>query len=133
MKDFCWALAIAPLVFAGSQANAQIADAPTSSPQTEPAPAPEKAPVRSVSPSRSPIMSMAELDDMRGGEQSAVNTQTFYSENSGNTIGGDFTAGDVSLSDNALSSFSGLGNIVINTGAQSALQAGIGVTINITD
>ncbi len=78
-------------------------------------------------------MSLEELDELRGGTQIAINEQTFNSDNTGNTINGDFTAGDVNLSDNSLSSFNGLGNIVINTGAQSALQAGLAVTINITD
>jgi hypothetical protein len=78
-------------------------------------------------------MSLDELNALRGGTQIAINEQTFNSDNTGNTINGDFTAGDVNLSDNSLSSFNGLGNIVINTGAQSALQAGLAVTINITD
>jgi hypothetical protein len=38
----------------------------------------------------------------------------------------------VSLSDNALSSFNGLGNIVINTGSQVSVQSGMNVTINVS-
>ena len=39
----------------------------------------------------------------------------------------------VSLSDNALSGFNGVGNVLINTGAQVSLQAGMNLTINIGD
>lgn len=123
MKNYFWLLTIAPLAMAASHASAQVADQGAAS----------QAPATSAQQSASPLMSMDELDELRGGTQIAINEQTFSSENTGNTIGGDYTAGDVNLSDNSLSSFNGLGNIVINTGAQSALQAGLGVTINITD
>ncbi len=123
MKKHFWLLAIAPLAMTASHASAQVADQ-NAAPQ---------APATTAQPSVSPLMSMDELDELRGGTQIAINEQTFNSDNTGNTINGDYTAGDVNLSDNSLSSFNGLGNIVINTGAQSALQAGLGVTINITD
>lgn len=123
MKKHFWLLAIAPLAMTASNASAQVADQ-NAAPQ---------APATTAQPSASPLMSMDELDELRGGTQIAINEQTFNSDNTGNTINGDYTAGDVNLSDNSLSSFNGLGNIVINTGAQSALQAGLGVTINITD
>ena len=108
---------------AASGANAQFSDQN----------AKPEAPAALEAQSESPIMTMSELDSMRGGAQIAINSQTLNAENTGNTIGGDFTAGDVSLADNALSGFNGLGNFVFNTGAQSALQAGLSVTINISD
>ncbi|QTD55221.1 hypothetical protein [Parasphingorhabdus cellanae] len=122
MKKHFWLLMIAPAMTA-SHASAQVTDQ-DAAPQ---------APATTAQPSESPLMSLDELDELRGGTQVAINQQTFNSENTGNTIGGDFTAGDVNLSDNSLSGFNGLGNVVINTGAQSALQAGLAVTINITD
>lgn len=131
MKKHFWLLTIAPLAMTASHASAQVTDQ-TPAPQAPAIPAPQ-APATTAQQSASPLMSMDELDELRGGTQIAINDQTFLSENTGNTINGDFTAGDVNLSDNSLSSFNGLGNIVINTGAQSALQAGLGVTINITD
>ena len=73
----------------------------------------------------SPILSLDQLDSMRGGTQVAINNQSLIAENTGNTINGDFAAGDVNLEDNAFSSFNGLGNFVFNTGAQSSLQAGM--------
>lgn len=94
----------------------------------EPAvPAPQK------SERASPLMSAKELTQMRGGQQIAINNQTLNSQNTGNVIDGDFTAGDVTLSDDALSNFNGLGNFIFNTGAQSSLQAGMSVTINVNE
>lgn len=123
MKKHFWLLAIGPLAMTASHVSAQVADQ-NAAPQ---------APATVEQQSASPLMSMDELDELRGGTQIAINEQTFMSENNGNTIGGDVTAGDISLSDNSLSSFNGLGNIVMNTGAQASLQAGLAVTINITD
>lgn len=123
MKKQYWLLTIAPLAMAASNVSAQTVaeDAKSQTPAT------------AEQQSESPLLSMTELEDMRGGTQIAINNQTLNAENSGNSIGGDFTAGDVSLADNALSSFNGLGNFVFNTGAQSSLQAGLSVTINISD
>lgn len=123
MKKYYWLLSITALTMATSGANAQFSDQN----------AKPEAPAALEAQSESPIMTMSELDSMRGGTQIAINSQTLNAENTGNTIGGDFTAGDVSLADNALSGFNGLGNFVFNTGAQSALQAGLSVTINISD
>ncbi|MEP3226127.1 MAG: hypothetical protein ABJO01_09135 [Parasphingorhabdus sp.] len=123
MKNHCRLFLIAPLALIASQTYAQASD-PSAAPKT-PAATPQQ--------SASPLLSLDELKQLRGGAQVAINEQTFNAANSGNIIDGDYTAGDVTLSDNSLSSFNGLGNIVINTGAQSALQAGLGVTINVID
>lgn len=118
-----WLLTITALAMVASNANAQVTDQDAT----------PKAPATLEQQSASPLLSVTELDDVRGGAQIAINNQTLNSNNTGNTIGGDFTAGDVSLADNALSGFNGLGNFVFNTGAQSALQAGLSVTINMSD
>jgi len=75
-------------------------------------------------------LSDSELDSLRGGENLIVTTQTLVAITTGNVINGGYTAGNVSLSDNALSNFNGLGNVLINTGAQVSLQTGMNVTIN---
>ena len=62
-----------------------------------------------------------------------MTNQTLSAITQGNVLNGDFTAGSVSLSDNALSGFNGVGNVLINTGAQVSLQAGMNLTINIGD
>jgi hypothetical protein len=75
-----------------------------------------------------------ELAQLRGqGEDTTITiaNQNLTSIVSNPSIGGDLTSGDVSLSDNALSSFNGLGNIVINTGSQVSVQSGMNVTINV--
>lgn len=81
---------------------------------------------------RSPhLVENDELADQRGGEQLIVTNQTLTAITQGNVLNGDFLAGDVNLSDSALSSFNGVGNILINTGAQVSLQTGMNLTINI--
>lgn len=79
------------------------------------------------------MLSNDELSEQRGGEQLIVTNQTLTAITQGNVLNGDFLAGDVNLSDSALSSFNGVGNILINTGAQVSLQTGMNLTINIGD
>ena len=74
-----------------------------------------------------------ELGELRGGEGVVVANQTLVAITSGNVIAGDYSAGSVSLSDHALSNFNGLGNLLINTGAQVSLQTGMNLTINVGD
>ncbi|HVU29949.1 MAG TPA: hypothetical protein VHE36_06065 [Sphingomicrobium sp.] len=78
-------------------------------------------------------LSNADLDQLRGGESVVVTNQTLTAMTSGNVINGNYSAGDVSLSDNAFSNFNGLGNVLINTGAQVSLQTGMNVTINVSN
>jgi hypothetical protein len=73
----------------------------------------------------------ADLKELRGGETIMVANQTLTGITSGNVINGNYTAGNVSLSDHALSNFTGLGNLSINTGAMVSLQAGMNLTINV--
>ncbi|MBP6380444.1 MAG: hypothetical protein KA312_08525 [Sphingorhabdus sp.] len=75
-------------------------------------------------------LSDEELDAARGGSTIVVGNQTLNAVNSGGVINGDFSAGSISLADNALTNFNGFGNLVINTGAQNNLQSGMNVTIN---
>lgn len=75
-------------------------------------------------------LSDEELDSARGGATIVVGNQTLNAVNSGGVINGDFSAGSINLSDNALTNFNGFGNLVINTGAQNNLQSGMNVTIN---
>lgn len=72
-----------------------------------------------------------ELSELRGGQGVVVSNQTLVAITSGNVINGGYAAGNVSLSDNALSNFNGIGNLLINTGAQVSLQTGMNVTINV--
>ncbi len=72
-----------------------------------------------------------DLGDQRGGQALVVGTQTLSAISSGSILNGNYTAGAVSISDNALSNFNGFGNVVINTGAQNNLQSGMNLVINI--
>lgn len=143
MHHVFWALGMAPLALTASHASAQAAgtdplapEAQTAVAETGTQPAQQSALPTAVPAAQSQtadaasVMSLDDLKDMRGGTQTAINSQTIISQITGNTIEGDFTAGHVSFSDNALSGFNGLGNIVVNTGALSSLQATLGVTIN---
>lgn len=73
----------------------------------------------------------AALGSARGGVAIVVGNQTLKSSLSGNTIAGNYTAGAVSFSDNAFSNFNGMGNVVVNTGAQANLQSAMNLTINL--
>jgi hypothetical protein len=78
------------------------------------------------------LLSDDQLGEQRGGTAITITNQTLAAITQGNVLNGDFTAGDVSISDNALSGFNGVGNILINTGAQVSLQAGMNLTISMT-
>ena len=111
------ALAIMPFSLAAAPVAAQQTGGEENmAPATSTSKAP---PLAAEGQSKTPMLSMNELDEMRGGTQIAINNQLLNAENTGNTINGDFTAGD------------GLGNFVFNTGAQSSLQAGMSITINV--
>ncbi len=73
------------------------------------------------------------LSELRGGQAIVIGNQTLTAVNSGNILNGNYTAGSVALTDNALSNFNGLGNLLINTGALNNLQSAMNVTINFAD
>jgi hypothetical protein len=75
-------------------------------------------------------LSDGDLADLRGGAAVVIGTQTLIAISTGSVLNGNFTAGAVSLTDNAFSNFNGFGNLVINTGALNNLQSGMNVTIN---
>jgi hypothetical protein len=74
-----------------------------------------------------------ELDAISGGASVSVDlltNQNLTATNSGNSIvATSVRSGDVNLSDNALSGFNGVGNFVINTGANNNLQGSISVNV----
>lgn len=82
---------------------------------------------------KSPMLKDSELDTQRGGQSLVITNQTMDSIVSGNVLKGDYTAGAVTLSDFALSNFNGVGNLLINTGAQVSAQSGMNLTINLGD
>lgn len=77
-------------------------------------------------------LSLDDLDNARGRATVVLNDQDIDGVVSDNTLG-DYAAGAIALSDNALSNFNGIGNFLFNTGAQNNLQAGMTVTIVVED
>lgn len=98
-----------------------------------PAATPPSAPQAPAKVDEASALSNADLDQLRGGESVVVTNQTLTAMTSGNIINGNYSAGNVSLSDSAFSNFNGLGNVLINTGAQVSLQTGMNVTINVNN
>ena len=80
-----------------------------------------------------PSVTASELKDYEGGSSLVLGSQTLTSVTSGNVLNGDYMAGAITLSDNAFSNFNGLGNILINTGAQVSLQSGTNLVINVSE
>jgi len=72
----------------------------------------------------------AELGSARARATIVINQQQIDGVVQGNSLG-DFQAGEITLSDNAFSNFSGVGNFLFNTGAQNNLQAGMVLTITV--
>ncbi|MBS0284351.1 MAG: hypothetical protein JSS15_08010 [Proteobacteria bacterium] len=82
---------------------------------------------------RPPVVALddAQLGQERGGQAIVVGNQTLNSSLTGNTIAGNYTAGAITLSDNAFANFNGMGNVVINSGAQANLQSAMNLTVNL--
>lgn len=83
-----------------------------------------------VEPAELPL-SEADLDLYHGGAAIVTANQTLTAITSDNVLNGDYVAGAVTLSDEALSNFDGFGNFAINTGAQVSIQSAMNVTINV--
>lgn len=63
----------------------------------------------------------------------ALTEQSLSALNTGNTIqASSVTSGAISLQDNALSGFSGISNVMMNTGHNNNLQSNMSVTVIIT-
>jgi hypothetical protein len=81
-------------------------------------------------PAAAEMLSDDDLQILRGGQAIVLSNQTLTAIANGNVLNGNYIAGQISLTDNALSNFNGMGNFVINTGAQNNLQSAMNVTIN---
>ncbi|WP_174279000.1 hypothetical protein [Sphingomonas bacterium] len=73
-----------------------------------------------------------DLADLRGGQTIAAGNQTLTAITTGNVINGNYSSGSITLSDQALSGFNGVGNFAVNTGAQVSLQSALNLTVNVT-
>jgi hypothetical protein len=79
------------------------------------------------------VLSAEEMDAMSGRQGVQVDVMTsqqITGSTSGNTITAEtINTGDVSFSDGALGGFNGVGNFVINTGANNTLQGAINLSV----
>jgi hypothetical protein len=77
-------------------------------------------------------LDISELAQINGGQAITVvsTTQALSAVNTGNSIvAGSVRSGDISFSNAALSNFAGVGNFVVNTGANNNLQGNLSVTV----
>jgi hypothetical protein len=78
-------------------------------------------------------LSAGDLGQTRAGQDTvyaAVSEQSLTALNTGNSVNANVVnSGDVTLQSGAFSSFSGIGNFVINTGNNNNLQGSLNVTI----
>ena len=107
---------------------ALAAAATTAGAQTPPA-----APDRTAQAASEPQpLDMGELAHVSGGQSVTVvaTDQALNAVNTGNSIiAGSVRSGDINFSAQALSNFSGIGNFVVNTGANNNLQGNLSVTV----
>jgi len=113
----------AVLVLSGAAlADPPVAASGPDAAKVEPAPVETKA-----------ALSSAELADLAGGqgvEVAVLTRQQLTGTTTGNTVtAGTMTSGAVNFAENALSGFSGVGNFVINTGANNTLQGAINISV----
>ena len=94
--------------------------------------APEASPPLSKHASPAPL-SAEEMSSVHAGADTKVTvltTQQLTGTTSGNSItAGTVTSGAIGFSPDALSGFSGVGNFVVNTGANNTLQGSINISI----
>lgn len=98
--------------------------------------APALAPAASVSPAgpgEAAALNAEEMAEASGGQGVNVEVltrQQLSGTTSGNTVNaGTLNSGDVTFAADALDGFNGVGNFVINTGANNTLQGAINISI----
>ncbi len=101
---------------------------------TKPAVLPPPVGVASAEPSAPDArLSPSEMATLSGGEGvdvAVLTQQQLTGTTTGNTVNaGSVTSGAVNFSDNALSGFRGIGNFVVNTGANNTLQGAINISV----
>lgn len=102
----------------------------------EPKEVPEAGPPASEPSAAAGAMSIEEMEAASGGQGVSLNVltqQQLTGTTSGNTVtAGTLTSGEVSFGPGALDGFSGVGNFVINTGANNTLQGAINISVATT-
>lgn len=101
---------------------------------TRPSVPPARADVAAVEQPKPDVrLSSSEMASLAGGEGvdvAVLTRQQLTGATTGNTVNaGTVTSGAVNFSDNSLSGFRGIGNFVINTGANNTLQGAINISV----
>jgi hypothetical protein len=78
-----------------------------------------------------PTIGDNDLDELRGGQNVVIGQPDHAGAQRGQQHIRRLQRRRGQRSDNALSNFNGLGNIMINTGSQVNLQSGMNITINV--
>lgn len=90
-----------------------------------------RSPVATTTPAQT--LTVEELEGASGGQGVSIDVltrQQLSGTTTGNTVNaGTLTSGDVTFGADALDGFSGVGNFVINTGANNTLQGAINISI----
>src|SRR5262249_36419017 len=68
------------------------------------------------------LVSDKDLAGQRGGANIVVADQDLSQVTANNILNGNYVAGNISVTDNAFSNFTGIGNVLINTGGMSSIQ-----------
>lgn len=99
----------------------------------DPAPASRGAPTAVEGEAQGAVLTEEEMRQISGGQEVLVETvtsQTLTGSSSGNSITAQsYASGAVTFSAEALDGFNGIGNFVINTGANNTLQGAINVSV----
>jgi hypothetical protein len=118
---------IALFAMTGAPGLALAAELPLSGPEVTLAPA--------VSADTPEVLNQDALANESGGtdvhvnETNALSQQDLTATSTGNSVVGNIATGQVTFAPGALASFNGIGNFVVNTGANNIVQGSINVTI----
>ena len=124
--------ALASLMLAPNMASGQVAAPPVrSAPAASGTSVDTRTPERGSAAVSSAPLTEKDLADNRAGQTVVAGNQTLTAVTTGNVLNGNYVAGSIVLSDQALSNFNGVGNFAINTGAQVSLQSGLNLTVNV--
>jgi hypothetical protein len=120
---------MARLAFSTAVLGSMLACGPVMA-QSAAVPPPVRPPVAAVPPK---ALTPEEMAAINGGAEvslEVLNRQQLTGMTTGNTvIAGTLTSGQINFAPNALSGFNGIGNFVLNTGANNTLHGAISVSV----
>ena len=118
---------IALLAVAGAPGLAFAAELPLFGPEVKLAPAPTANTPEVLN--QDALASESGGTDVHVNETNALSQQELTATSTSNSVVGNITTGQVTFAPGSLDSFNGIGNFVVNTGANNIVQGSINVTI----